>query len=229
MKGIFKYTCTALILLLAFAACKKNDYLKGGTIRSNQVDMTTYDWLKSNPQGLFDTLLLLVDKAGLKDKINETGITFFAPTDYAINNYLTNRALEEQDIDAFRKWTIDSLFKYEMPKFTDSLDAYIVPGILTYDKLTINGVIYPTKKIGANSVVSYEETRDPAYGYNPNVSTIPQLVWYTLLLEPLAPPFVAADLTVQQGTRVRVQTSGIQSTTGVIHVLNNSHKLFFRK
>lgn len=229
MKVIFKYTAIAFISLLAFTACKKNDYLKGGTIRSNQVNMTTYDFLKSHPQGLFDTLLLLVDRAGVKDKINQAGITFFAPTDYAINNYLNSRAVEEQRIDPFRKWTIDSMLTYELDKFTDSLNVYIINGTLTYDKLTINGAIYPTKKTDANCVVSYEETRDPAFGYNPNVSTVPQLVWYTLLLQPLVPPFKAEDLTTEQGTRVRVQTSGIQSTTGLIHVLNNSHKLFFRK
>ena len=229
MKRIYKNISCLFLLAIFFSACKKNDYLKGGTIRSNKVNVTTYDYLKSNPAGLFDTLLLLVDKAGLKDKINQAGTTFFAPTDYAINNYLAKRAAQEQNINPFLKWTIDSVFKYEMAKFTDSLNVYIVPGTLTYDKLTMDGTVYPTQKAGTSCVVSYEQTFDPVYGYNANVSNIPQLVWFTLILQPLTPPIVAADIDTDHGTRVRVQTSGIESTTGVIHVLNNSHRLFFRK
>lgn len=229
MKRFYKNTSCLFFLVIIFSACKKNDYLKGGTIRSNKVNMTTYDFLKSNPAGLFDTLLLLIDKAGVKDKINQPGITFFAPTDYAVNNYLERRAAQERNIEPHRNWTIDSVFKYEMAKFADSLNVYIVPGTLIYDKLTMDGAVYPTQKTGASCVVSYEQTFDPAYGYNANVSTIPQLVWFTLILQPLTPPIVAADIDTDHGTRVRIQTSGIESTTGIIHVLNNSHRLFFRK
>jgi len=50
--------------------------------------MTTYDWMKSNKYGVFDTVLMLIDKAGVKDKINAQGVTFFAPTDYDVYNYV---------------------------------------------------------------------------------------------------------------------------------------------
>ncbi len=229
IKYLFRLIPAVCTIILLLTSCKKNDYLVGGSSHSAKVNMTTYDYLKSNPAGLFDTLLLLVDNAGLKDKINQQGVSFFAPTDYSIHAYLNERAKEEQNIDPFLKWTIDSMLKYEMPKFVDSIDIYLVKEALTYDKLTENGALYSTLKPGSDCVVSYEETTDPALGYNPNVSTIPRIVYFTFLLQPLTPPIVASEIDSDQGVHTRVQTSGIESTTGIIHVLNNQHKLFFRK
>lgn len=229
IKYLFRIIPAFCTIIIFFTSCKKNNYLVGGSLHSAKVNMTTYDYLKSNSAGLFDTLLLLVDKAGLKDKINQQGVSFFAPTDYSINGYLNSRALEEQQIDPYRQWTIDSMIKYEMPKFIDSINIYFVNEALTYDKLTINGTLYPTLKPGSDCVVSYEETRDPALGYNPNVSTIPRIVYFTFLLQALTPPIVASEITSDEGVHTRVQTSGIESTTGIIHVLNNQHNLFFRK
>ncbi len=228
-KLFFRVLLPVSLSIVLFASCKKNDYLSGGTLHTAKVNMSTYDYLKGNSAGLFDTLLLLVDKANLKDKINQPGVTFFAPTDYAINLYLNKRAAEEQNIDPFRRWTIDSMIKYELPKFTDSLNIYFVPGALTYDKLTENGTLYPTQKAGTNCVVSFEETRDPALGYNPNISNIPRIVYFTFLFHSIAPPIVANEISSNDGKHERVQTSGIESTTGMIQVLNNQHTLFFRK
>ncbi|GAO42145.1 hypothetical protein FPE01S_01_11580 [Flavihumibacter petaseus NBRC 106054] len=196
-----------------FSACKRDEYFIGGTLHQAKVDMTTYDFLQSNSQKLFDTLLLLVDKAGIKDKINEPGITFFAPTDYSINKYLAFRESEEQNIDEGRRWTIDSMIKYELPMFADSIDLYRIPNLTPYDQLKEEGEIYPTLFPGGTTLISFEETRDPDLGYNSSVSTIPRIVYYTLQPD---------------GDKVRVQTSGIQSNTGMIQVLNNQHTLFFR-
>ena len=187
--------------VVGFFLSKKNHYLSGGSLHSSKVNMTTYDYLKSNSAGLFDTLLLLVDQAGLKDKINQQGVTFFAPTDYSINGYLTSRVEEEQNIDPFRQWTIDSMIKYEMPKFIDSINIYLVNGSLTYDKLTDNGTLYPTLRQGSDCVVSYEETTDPALGLDPNVSTIPRIVYFTFLLKPLTPPIIASEIQSDEGVR----------------------------
>ena len=77
-------------IVLLFGACKK-DYITGGIKEDiNQYkNITTYDFLKSSP--LYDTLVQLIDTAGLKDKINEDGTTFFAPSDYSVYYYLSIR------------------------------------------------------------------------------------------------------------------------------------------
>lgn len=222
-----------LILTVSFS-CKRDEYLTGGSRHAVKYDMTTYDFLKGQSSGLFDTLIMIIDKANLKEKINQKNISFFAPTDYAINNYLNRRVAEEQNINPFRKWTVDSLIKYELNKFTDSLDAYIIGEPLSYDVLTQNGKAYPTKKAGTQSVVSFEELNptNPDYtllGGNSNVSSNPRLVYYTFLYAPLSSPIVASKIKPTEGDRERVQTSGIETNTGMLHVLNNGHILFFRQ
>ena len=235
MKKILLNAASVLLVMLVLFSCKKRDeYLTGGTRHNAKYDVTTYDFLKNQPSGLFDTLLLLIDAAGLKNKVNQQGVSFFAPTDYAITNYLNKRVAEEQNINPLRKWTLDSMIKYEMPKFTDSINTYFVAQSLSYSNLTNNGAIYPTLKTGTQTVVSYEEiTPDNSdyvfLGGNANVSTNPRIIYYTFLFAPLSSPFVASEIDANVGRRVRVQTSGIQTNTGMIHVLNNQHNLFFRK
>ena len=87
--------------------------------------------------------------------------------------------------------------------FLSNLDSQ---QLLTYDNLTETGSTYATLKPGADCKVSYEETRDPELGYNPNVSTIPRIVYFTC-----------------KNLKTRVQTSGIETTTGMLHILANPH------
>lgn len=229
MNTKFKFLLIIISFAVGLHACNKDDYFVGGSLHDPNVNMNTYDFLKSNDRGLFDTLLMVIDSAGLKEKINQTDITFFAPTDYSINNYLSVRAAAEQEIDPFRKWTIDSLLKYEIQKVRDSLDIYIIPNRLAYADLSQNGAVFQTAKVGASTVISYESTDDPALGYNGNSSVLPQVMYYTYLYKPLAPPIIASEISGTDGARTIVQTSGIISTTGNVNVLSNGHILFFSK
>src|ERR1700759_321909 len=140
MKNIFKLIIVIAIANIILASCKK-DYIIGGKLESTTTNLTTYDYLKSNRFKMFDTLLMLVDKAGLKDVINQKGITFYAPTDFSINKYLQKKTLEAQVIDPFAKYTIDTLIKYDLATFADSIKTYIIPKTITYASLTFNGVI----------------------------------------------------------------------------------------
>jgi len=223
-------TSTYSIILLAgaliFAACGKNDYRVGGDLHSPNINMTTYDYLNSNRDGLFDTLLLLVDLAGIKDKINQPGATFFAPTDYAINRYVERRTLELQKIDPFQKWTVDSIIKHELPRFADSLDIYFVKEQLPNSELTATGKLYKNAK-NNDVVVSYEETTDKNMGKNDNSTVLPRVVYFTYLFQPPAPGFDVKDIALPVGIRTLVQTSNARTTTGTLHVLQNSHTLFF--
>src|ERR1041384_6880417 len=92
MKHNIIYSCI-IVLLIATSACKKGDYLSGGSLANPKVEMSTYDYLKRNP--LFDTLVLLVDRAGMKEQVNGK-ITFFAPTDYSIRLLMLTRTAEIQ-------------------------------------------------------------------------------------------------------------------------------------
>src|SRR4051812_14124917 len=113
-KGIF-----IILMAITLYACKK-DYTIGGSTTDPHVNMTTYDYLKTNP--LFDTLVLLIDKTGLKDEVNSSA-TFFAFTDYSITNYVK---VKQEDlrvkIDPNYVYTFDSL---DFVGLKDSLRAYM--------------------------------------------------------------------------------------------------------
>ena len=71
MKLLITFAASAL-LLTAVISCKKS-YTIGGSKFVAQVDMTTYDYLKTNH--LFDTLVIMIDAMGLSQGrgINQAG------------------------------------------------------------------------------------------------------------------------------------------------------------
>ncbi|MDH5828738.1 hypothetical protein [Sphingobacterium faecium] len=226
MKKIILNIIIVLGIIVGISSCKKDGYFVGGELHNPKIDMTTYDWLKSNKYGVFDTVLMLIDKSGAKDKINASGITFFAPTDRDVHNYVQARSFAIQQIDPNKMWTVDSIIKYELKSFADSLDLYIVKEPLINSLLTEKGKKYKNAK-GSDVIVSYEETRDPALGYNENSSVIPRIVYFTYLFSPIGDDFNVSTIVPPIGSHTRVQTSNAQTTTGVVQVLNDSHVLFF--
>ncbi len=229
MKNIIKLIIVIAIANLMMASCKKDSYIIGGKLESTTTNLTTYDYLKNNRFKMFDTLLLLVDKAGLKDVINQKGITFYAPTDFSIDNYLLKKTAEAQNVNIFAKYTIDTLIKYDLSTFADSIRTYIIPQTIKYASLTSNGVILNTAKPGAQVVVSYEQTTDPNLGYNPVVNTIPQVEYYSLVTGALPSPVVSVNLDPSVAIRILCQTTGLTTATGQLNVLSNSHTLYFRQ
>ncbi|MGZ3751030.1 MAG: fasciclin domain-containing protein [Mucilaginibacter sp.] len=228
MKNIFKLLIVFAAANIVFVACKKDNYIVGGKLESTTTPLTTYDYLKSNRYKMFDTLLMVIDKAGLKDVINAKGITFYAPTDFAINNYLQAKTKEAQQIDPFAQYSIDTLIKYDLNTFKDSLNTYIIPQTVVYKSLTENGIAFNTAKSGSQAVISYEKTYDPNLGYTSAVSTAPSIEYYTFIKGKLPPAFVASTIPDTVGVRVLCQTSGLTTSTGQLNVLSNSHVLFFK-
>ena len=228
MKNINKLLIVFALAGIVLTACKKDNYIVGGKLESTTTPLSTYDYLKSNRYKMFDTLLMVIDKAGLKDVINQKGITFYAPTDFSINNYLQAKTLEAQKVDPFAKYSIDTLIKYDLNTFKDSLNTYIIPQKVVYSSLTQNGVVFNTAKSGSQAVISYEKTYDPNLGYTSAVSTAPSVEYYTFIKGHLPPVIEASQIPDTVGVRVLCQTSGLTTSTGQLNVLSNSHVLFFK-
>jgi hypothetical protein len=220
----------AAVLLLF--ACKK-DYIVGGSLEDTgkYANTLTYDVLKTNP--LYDTLVQLIDAAGLKDKINEAGTTFFAPNDYSILGYLQRRTFIVQNtINQNSKFALDSLVYYlqnNIKNTRDSLLMYLIKKPLNYDVLTEDGAIYPTALTGDTAIVSYELTRDFFLGYNSLVTGGPRIVYFTHLWYhydvSAATPAKSVPVTI--GVRTLIRTSGIITKNGIMNGLESSHSLFF--
>ena len=221
------------LALLVVASCKKQDYITGGVPEdvNKYKNTSTYDVLANNP--LYDTLVKVIDAAGIKDKINAQGTTFFAPTDYSIYNYLSARTFVVQStINQNSKFGLDSLLYYisnNIDGTRDSLSLYLIPQLITYDKLTETGAYFNTGLPGEKVIVSYETVQDTYLGYNSVISSYPRLVYFTHLWYPytLNDANPAGDVPLTIGVRTRVTASGLQTQNGIINSLASSHVLFF--
>jgi hypothetical protein len=233
MKKIILARCLAIAaVIVIFTACKK-DHITGGSLEDvNKYSNTlTYDALKTN--SLYDTLVRLIDTAGLKDKINGQGITMFVPSDYAVFSYLNLRTQKVQaTINANAKFGLDSLFYYLRNNINgtkDSLLMYLINKPLLYNNLTDMGTLYPTELAGDTAIVSYEYTRNTTLGYNTIVSGVPQVVYFTQLWKhyDLNATNPAGQVPNTIGVHTLVKTSCIITKNGVMNALDNSHTLFF--
>jgi len=225
---MIKTYCFPLVIVLAitcfFTSCKKRDeYLIGGSIHNSKVNMSTYEYLKTNP--LFDTLVLIIDKANLRSFIDKPNSTFFAPTDYDIQNYLNQRNDEVRNIDEELRYTIDTLFKYDLSSVADSMKMYLIGEKLPRTSLTASGKKF-SSLLGNEVVVSLEKSTQ----YYPTSGQLPEYVYYTFIRngwdkDDTRNPIPNDDRDIHE----LIQTSGIETNTGVLHVLNNGHVFLFRQ
>ncbi|HEY0273008.1 MAG TPA: hypothetical protein VGC22_07465 [Chitinophaga sp.] len=209
----------ALVAVSIFS-CKR-EYTEGGTILDPHVNMTTYDYLKTNK--LFDTLVLLIDRTGLKDEVNSAG-TFFAVSNYSIDHYID---VKKQDLeiklnDENLVYTFDSL---DYAALKDSLRAYMFKDhILNADQNTAGRLF----KANDGELRLVNLVPDPSYT-NDIFTQAPMILYLNKMIAPSPGETIPTDSTGIGGLqddqllRTRCQTSGIITTTGILHVLNNGH------
>jgi hypothetical protein len=215
-----------IVSLVAIYSCKK-EYVIGGSLYDARVNLTTYDYLKTNH--LFDTLVIMVDRMALKDEVNQSG-TVFALTNYAINNYVREKEayLRIKNNDENLEYTFDDLV---LPDLRDSLRAYLFKDRLPLESLTATGR-FRASNDGENRLIQAIPTNDYT---NPNVFPVqPKYVYLTKIVKKKdGTGVIPVDSTQvnqvepEQLLQARVQTSGILTNTGVVHVLNNNHTFTF--
>lgn len=232
MKKTIVYIGLFCCISLLFS-CKKDSVIDGG-VSDPHVNMTTYDFLKSHPRHLFDTTLMIIDKAGLKDRVNSAG-TFFVQTNYSIRNFLLAKQNELRKKDERLNFNLDSLFKYYTPKMLqDSMSVYLFSDRIVRDNLTETGTIFQTQEPNTKLLVTLEKSTSGDYTEDGIISQGPKLLYLTkiygerdvLINGSLSDPSGKANL---NDTKVICQTSGIITTTGIVHVLSNRHIWAFRK
>mgnify|MGYP001231154242 CR=1 FL=1 len=211
------------IFLVLLSACDKNDYINDGGVHDPHVNMTTYDFLASHPK--FDSLVRIIDKAGLKDLVN-SNITFFATTNWGVADYVSAKKQERiaEVGDENISFSIDDLDPVEL---SDSLKIYMFEGQIGREQLTTEGAYYESlfgPMDNTRILLGLRRTRD----YSGYVDYVDYL-YYTKVVgtRDSEEPNQNAIPEELQDTRVDVQTSGIITTTGILHVLHGSHRLFF--
>ncbi|BAV05735.1 hypothetical protein SAMN05421788_108121 [Filimonas lacunae] len=215
----------ACMVICCGTGCKKDAYKDDGGKAVAEVNMTTYDYLKSKPQ--FSSLIHLIDKAGLQEKLN-SNITFFAVTNYGVDDWVS--AKKQQRIiqlnDENITFTIDSI---PVSYYKDSLLTYMFAGKITRDSLTTRGKIYNNLLGPVSADTTYLIKLHRFTDVYSNYLDYIEYVNFTLVIgsrddlaaDPDAIPESQKDISSD------CQTSGIITTTGILHVLDGYHRLFF--
>ncbi|MGN7721704.1 fasciclin domain-containing protein [Chitinophaga sp. 22620] len=213
----------AALLIASFVSCKKDDYFIGGSLHNPQFNGTTYEYLKTNP--LFDTLLLLIDKTGLKDEVNAANTTFFAPTDYAIKKYVKEVVQERKRLETGDENLIFEFGELDFAQLKDSLRAYIFGEKIERSGLNNIGKYYTAKDGEQRHITLWD---DPTSDYvSGGLTNLPKYIYLTKVIGTLDPEENRSIPEAQRDLRMRVQTSGILTTNGVLHVLTNGHTFTF--
>ncbi|GHT18939.1 hypothetical protein AGMMS4957_02170 [Bacteroidia bacterium] len=217
MKYLYSILCAAVVF---FVACGDDkDYLIDGGVSSPYLNMTTYDFLASNP--LFDSLRVSIDKAGLKDRVNAEG-TLFAVTNFSFKNYI-----DEMTTLGRAKYNDPNYFyAYDSIPVSDlqNLVMYLFPEKIQRADLRKEGDIF-TNLGGTELRISLEPQKD----YTDQLTNNPEYVYLTYKQGDRWDDWDATVTGTEQDTKERIQTSGLISTNGIIHVVSNEHNLFFYK
>jgi hypothetical protein len=217
MRKLLPLAGILLLIGLFISACKKDYYVDGG-LADPHYNGTVYDYLVNNPH-FFDTVAYIVEKAGLKEMLQNDSVTFFAPTDQSIGDAL--RVLND-----YRYMMVeDSVYLPDIPGpvWKEFLLRYIMKGKHTANQFAridpANVYAYP----GINYVM--------ASGYILNIGLVYQN--YNNVEAVGARVLLLTDITYDPVTftnnpYVYVSSSDIQPTNGVIHALNLRHIFGFR-
>lgn len=212
-----------LLAVALFTSCKKDGYKDDGGKSIAFVNMTTYDYLKSKP--VFDSLVRIIDRAGMKDAINGD-ITFFATTNYGVADFIASRKIKRgaELGNENLPYSIDSLPANQMK---DSLKMYMFTGKINREQMTVGGKLYNSLLGPINNVqfmISLRRTQD--YGTYLNRVDYVRFTKVIGTRDDQEPDITAIPQT-DRDIAYDCQTSGIITTTGIIHVLHGNHKLFF--
>lgn len=212
------------VLILAGAACKKDDYLTGGSLHDPVSPLNNMDYLKANQLHQFDTTVMIIERFGLANDVNNAK-TFFAFTDYAINNAITQRLSARLVTNPAATYTLDSLIK---DISADSIKQYMFNETIelsTAQELKAK----PYTSMGNTSMGVLKQLQTSAT-YTTSTKAPTYLLFFVKVRgavdEPgVIPPTNESDLTVV------CQTTGIKTTptkgspgTTTLHVLANTHQ-----
>lgn len=213
--------CISLLMLIQ--SCSKDNYIIDGGVSNPKVNMSTYDFLMQH--GSFDSLIRIIDHAGIKDIVN-SDVTFFATTDYGVRDYVA--AKKQQKIielgDENIKFGIQDIPAKEL---RDSMMVYLFDGQINRQDLTPDNK-YFVSKLGAIPNVRFNIKLRRTRDYSNYLDYVDYLNYTKVIgtLDADEPDYNAIPKE-EQDKSFDCQTSGIISTTGVLHVLQNSHRLFF--
>ena len=201
-----------ILVFVTLYACNSDDYLVDGGISDENVNATTFDFIKSHKQ--LDTLAILIEKAGMTAEVNGEN-TLFAPNNTSIKLYV-NKVLEVmRNEDPQAQFTVNDIHVDTLKKY---MGGFIFPGKIKRENMTKEGEVL-TALNGEERRISLE----PTDNYSGQLETFPEYVYFTYKV---GDDWEAWDDGNSDDKKYLIRTSNISTTNGVVHVLQGSYVLF---
>jgi len=127
--------CISVIIPAVFASCAKDKGDYDAAFNRQPFNGTVYEYLKSQT-GVFDSLLLVIDRLGLESEINKDSVTLFAPTNesfkLAVEKYNSGRRQSGSpltSLSVYDKGFLDTMTRrYIIPGMYRSIDLFSTEG-----------------------------------------------------------------------------------------------------
>ncbi|PSL44385.1 fasciclin domain-containing protein [Chitinophaga niastensis] len=209
--GTRLFPLLVVVLMVLTLSCKKDNYYKDSGKQVGVYDIGAYDFLKARPL-FFDTLINIIDSAGLQDVLQKETVTFFAPTNHAIKKtmdvlnsarYMQNKdSVYIRDIpgDIWKRFLSHYIFR----------GRYMLKDIARRDKLQLP--VFPGQNMESyNGYIMNLGVQFSDYSKTKDVG--PRTVVITAI----------GDLANPAGITNLVATSDLQCKNEVVHVLDDDH------
>lgn len=217
MKKLFIIIMSGLL----FFSCKK-DYFTENGVHVGKFNMSTYDFLKSRPD-VFDSVVMAIDLAGLKEFYQNEQVTFMAPHKKSIYSMMmtTNTYLKSPLKSDPRKKVRDSLNYTRDTVLMEDIDP------ATWKQLLLSYTLTSGRKVAdfampneSHNSLSGEVTR----------TVIKKAAWQNVQdagAKSLSYQFFRESKSIAGRTDtldVRVVTTDLQTINGVVHALERQHE-----
>jgi hypothetical protein len=218
---IFMFICLAG--MLAGTACKKADYISGGSLHDPVSPLNNMDYLKANQLALFDTTVQVIERLGMANDVNNAK-TFFAFTDFSVLAMINLKLNAKLTTNPLATYTLDSLIK---DISADSVKQYILNE--TVELATAQELKAKPYTSAGNTSMGVMKVLQTGAPYT-NMSKAPTyLLYYVKVRGALDEPGVIPPVG-QNDIQILCQTTGIKTTpvkgspgNTTLHVLANNH------
>ncbi len=210
-KNIIKISLLLMLVSTLAISCKK-DYYQDTGVKTGEFDGTVLDYLKSKPQ-YFDSLVKIIDYAGLTSVFQNEEITFFAPADSSI------RATYRECNIVLNLLGRTPITRYQQIKpavWREALSRYIFKGaqsLTDFPQIDFENIAaFPGQIYN-----SYDDLIMNVGAIHGTGGNVPYAGYRQLVLSYIPTPSSARDY--QTWTRAYVASVNVHPTNGYVHVL----------
>lgn len=209
---------TLILAVFMLSACNKDKYFYDTGVHKAEFNGSVLDYLKSKPM-YFDTLVNIINLAGMNDVYAKENITFFAPPNSLIGKSVKalNTYLKVNGRD-----TVSQLGQVKPEVWREMLALYTFKGryrLKDYPQLDLMSILaFPGQGYTGYGNLEESQNRTMNIGVVHNDAAGVKYAGYRQLVLSYIPDF-SKPLELTQLNSAQVASSDIAPTNGIIHVL----------